>query len=30
MSFTTSVAVDNAYAKTLVTNALNGTPLPHF
>jgi len=30
MSFTTSVAVDNAYAKTLVTNALNGTALPHF
>jgi hypothetical protein len=30
MSFTTSVAVDNAYAKKLVTNALNGTSLPHF
>ena len=30
MKFTTSVAVDNAYAKTLVTNALNGTSLPHF
>jgi glutamine amidotransferase-like uncharacterized protein len=30
MSFTTSVAVDNAYAKTLVTNALNGTSMPHF
>jgi glutamine amidotransferase PdxT len=30
MTFTTSVAVDNAYAKTLVTNALNGTSLPHF
>jgi glutamine amidotransferase-like uncharacterized protein len=30
MTFTTSVAVDNAYAQTLVTNALNGTSLPHF
>jgi len=30
MTFTTSVAVDNAYAKTLVTNALNGTSMPHF
>jgi glutamine amidotransferase PdxT len=30
MNFTTSVATDNAYAKTLVTNALNGTSLPHF
>jgi len=30
MTFTTSVAVDNAYAKTLVTAALNGTSLPHF
>ena len=30
MKFTTSVAVDNAYAKTLVTNALNGTSMPHF
>lgn len=30
MKFTTSVAVDNDYAKTLVTNALNGTSLPHF
>lgn len=30
MSFTTSAAVDNAYAETLVTAALNGTSLPHF
>lgn len=30
MTFTTPVAVDNAYAETLVTNALNGTSLPHF
>lgn len=30
MYFTTSVAVDNAYAKTLVTAALNGTSLPHY
>jgi glutamine amidotransferase-like uncharacterized protein len=30
MSFTTSVAADNSYAKTLVTAALNGTVLPHF
>ena len=30
MTFTTSVAVDNAYAQTLVTAALNGTSLPHF
>ncbi len=30
MNFTTSVTVDNAYAKTLVTAALNGTSLPHF
>jgi len=30
MNFATSVAVDNAYAKTLVTAALNGTSLPHF
>lgn len=30
MTFTTSAAVDNAYAKTLVTAALNGTTLPHF
>jgi hypothetical protein len=30
MTFTTSVATDNAYAKTLVTAALNGTSLPHF
>jgi len=30
LTFTTSVAVDNAYAGTLVTAALNGTTLPHF
>jgi glutamine amidotransferase-like uncharacterized protein len=30
LKFTTSVAVDNAYAATLVTAALNGTSLPHF
>jgi hypothetical protein len=30
MHFTTSAAVDNAYAQTLVTAALNGTSLPHF
>ena len=30
LKFKTSVAVDNAYAGTLVTNALNGTSLPHF
>lgn len=30
MTFTTSVATDNAYAKTLVTAALNGTSLPHY
>ena len=30
MTFTTSVAVDNAYAQTLVTAALNGTSLSHF
>ena len=30
MKFTTSVAADNNYAKTLVTNAFNGTSLPHF
>ena len=30
MTFTTSVAVDNAYAKTLVTAALSGSSLPHF
>ncbi len=29
-TFTTSVAVDQAYAITLVTAALNGTSLPHF
>ncbi len=30
MSFTTSATVDNNYARTLVTAALNGTSLPHF
>lgn len=30
MKFTTSVAVDNAYAGTLVTAALSGTSLPHY
>ena len=30
MTFTTSAAVDNAYAGTLVNAALNGTSLPHF
>lgn len=30
MNFTTPVSADNAYAKTLVTAALNGTSLPHF
>ena len=30
MSFTTSAAVDNAYAQTLVTAALNGISLTHF
>jgi hypothetical protein len=30
MTFTTSVAVDNAYAGALVTAALNGTSLPHY
>jgi hypothetical protein len=30
MSFSTSVAVDNAYAQTLITYALNGYSLPHF
>jgi glutamine amidotransferase-like uncharacterized protein len=30
MKFTTTAAVDNAYAETLVTAALNGTSLPHF
>jgi glutamine amidotransferase PdxT len=30
MTFTTSAAVDNAYAQTLVTAALNGTSLPHY
>lgn len=30
MTFTTPVTVDNDYAKILVTDALNGTSLPHF
>ena len=30
MKFTTSAAVDNAYAGTLVNAALNGTSLPHY
>jgi hypothetical protein len=30
LTFTTSVAVDQAYAATLVTAALHGTSLPHF
>lgn len=30
VTFTTSAAVDNAYAQTLVTAALNDTSLPHF
>lgn len=30
MTFTTSVATDNAYAETLVTNALNGTSMTHY
>lgn len=30
MKFTTSVTVDNDYAGTLVTAALNGTSLPHY
>jgi glutamine amidotransferase PdxT len=30
MTFTTSVATDNAYAQTLVTNALNGTWMSHY
>lgn len=30
LKFTTSAAVDNAYAYTLVAAALNGTSLPHF
>jgi hypothetical protein len=30
MTFTTTVAVDNAYFGTMVTAALNGTTLPHF
>jgi glutamine amidotransferase-like uncharacterized protein len=30
MKFTTSVAVDNAYAGTLILAALSGTSLPHY
>jgi len=30
MSFTSSVASNNSYAKTLISAALNGTVLPHF
>lgn len=30
MTFTTSVATDNAYAQTLVSNALNGTWMSHY
>lgn len=30
MSFTTPVAVDLAYAETVIKAVLNGTPLPHF
>jgi glutamine amidotransferase-like uncharacterized protein len=30
MKFTTTVAVDNAYAATLVSAALNGSSLPHY
>ena len=30
LNFTTSLAADQAYAGTLITNALNGTSLPHF
>lgn len=30
MKFTTSVAIDNAYAATLVTAALSGASLPHY
>jgi len=30
MTFTTTAAVDNAYAQTLLTAALNGTSLPHY
>lgn len=30
MKFTTSVAVDNAYASTLIDAALKGTSLPHY
>jgi glutamine amidotransferase PdxT len=30
MTFTTSVATDNAYGQKLITNALNGTSLPHY
>jgi hypothetical protein len=30
MRFTTPVSVDNAYARTLIEAALNGTRLPHY
>lgn len=30
LNFTTSLAADQAYAGKLITNALNGTSLPHF
>jgi hypothetical protein len=30
MIFTTPVAVDLAYAGTVIQATLNGTPLPHF
>jgi len=30
MTFTTSVATDNAYAGTLILAALNGTSLSHY
>lgn len=30
MNFTTSTSVDNAYARTLIEAALNGTALPHY
>ena len=30
MSFSTSVATDNAYARTMISAALNGTSLLHY
>src|SRR5215469_3155193 len=30
LNFTTSLAADQAYTGKLITNALNGTSLPHF